>query len=161
MGQILHIRTSGRSVADAIDEWIARHHLESHSCHDAYDAVVTMLTHPEKVPDLAFVGTECLDAEELALIGWLRETWPHVAIVVCDPTAGVERQSGMVICRDHAALLDLLETEPAELLRRLGRSSVTAGPRSAFGGLAPAVETESGPGLSAEELDALLREGPH
>jgi hypothetical protein len=160
MGQILHIRTSDRAGADAIDEWIARHQLEVRSCNDAYDAVVAMLTHPEQVPDLAFVGTVGMDVEDLALIGWLRETWPHVAIVVRDPTERTGRQPGVATCQDHAALLDLLKAAPADLLQRLGRSPIAAAPRSALGGLGPATETDTGSGLSAEELDALLRGGP-
>lgn len=127
----LHIRTAEPGLADLVDAWLTTHRVRCTCCADVYEACVHLIKHSQDVPDIAFVGSDWLAADDFLILRYLRETWPSVAIVVYGTRDGATTCADEPlcrVCRSRRALLCLLEHPPALLLRRL--RSAPGEPRS-------------------------------
>jgi len=68
---------------------------------------------------LAFVGTDRLTADDLAIIQYLRETWPAIAIVLYGEHPELDphiRATRTLVCPSRAALDEILAAPPDRLL---------------------------------------------
>ena len=115
----IHLRTGDRGTDGAISAWLERHGVEVVTCADAFEACAFALTHSAATPDLALVGADWLAPDELAIIGYLRETWPGVTTVVygsAPATAGFEATPLTVVQRSATAVQRMLADAPGALL---------------------------------------------
>lgn len=122
----IHVRTGECAVVEALDGWLARHHVETTALADAYEACVHLITQYEHIPDLALIGADWLADEEFNIVAYIRQTWPHTGIVVYGrarelPLAGLLPM--MLTCQTEAALKELLAGTPAEVLQHLWKGS--------------------------------------
>ena len=115
----IHLRTAEPDVTRVVDGWLCRHAVRTVTLADVYEACVHLLRHHADVPDLAFIGADWLRTEDGAILGYLRATWPSVAIVVYS-----SGQRGLVgqadprqrVCTSVQALRELLADPPGRLL---------------------------------------------
>jgi hypothetical protein len=135
----IHIRAGEARAGQAVDNWLEHHGVERVCRADVLDACVSILKDSAHVPDLAFVGVDRLTADDLAIIKYLRETWPAVAIVLYGEHAGLDpytQATRTLVCASRAALDGILTENPDRLLARFWRiSSPTEpnmGPDSGF-----------------------------
>lgn len=121
----MHVRTGDRGTGYAINAWLERHQVLTVNCEDAFEACATMLTRPDLVPAIALVGTRWLEPDEYALLDYLRETWPHVAIVLYGneaPRSG--RDPLMFVARLPQGVRKMLAESPATLLEQIVKPRV-------------------------------------
>jgi hypothetical protein len=115
----IHLRTGDRGTDGAIAAWLERHGVDVIACADAFEACTFALTHSAATPDLALVGADWLPPDQLAIIGYLRETWPGVTTVVygsAPATAGFEATPLTLVQRSAAAVQRMLAGTPGALL---------------------------------------------
>jgi hypothetical protein len=115
----IHLRTADRGTDGAIAAWLRDHGVSVVSCADPFEACVVALTQSTPAPDLAFVGVEWLAHDELAIIGYLRQTWPELTIVLygsAPALAGFQASPLGVACRTSAALKRMLAESPENFL---------------------------------------------
>lgn len=118
----IHLRTADRGADDAIAAWLHRHDVEVVDCADAFDACVAALTSPHEAPDLALAGVDWISPNESAVLGYLRETWPGIIIVIhgaSAATAGYPSSPLTLVCRTGDALREVLASPPGALRARL------------------------------------------
>lgn len=127
----IHIRTGQRADVDAVEEWLAAHHVDLLPCSDAYDACVRMATDAHDAPELALLGIDWLAPDDLAVVTYLRRTWPHIAVVVYGgdsaSAAQFELDPATRTCRVQGTLMRLLRLAPDELLARFAMSPASVG----------------------------------
>jgi hypothetical protein len=102
-----------------VDNWLERHGVERVCCADVLDACAVILKSSAFVPDLAFVGVDRLTTDDLAIIKYLRETWPAIAIVLYGEHAELNsspRATRTLVCPSRAALDEILAAPPDRLL---------------------------------------------
>lgn len=119
----IHVRTGQRASVEAIDAWLARHHVDTTPLDDVYGACVHLLKQYEQIPDLVLVGSDWLSRDELTLVSYVRHTWPRSGIVVygdTTPMPSFDFLPLVLICHGAAALRELLAASPADLVQRLG-----------------------------------------
>ena len=117
----IHLRTGDRATDGSIGAWLDRHGIDVVSCADPFEACTLALTQPKPAPSLALVGADSLTPDELSIVGYLRETWPHLAVVVygsVPATAGLEEARSTVVCHSAGAVRRMLEDPPSDLLDR-------------------------------------------
>jgi hypothetical protein len=115
----IHVRTGDRGTDGAISTWLQRHGVDVTPCADAFEACVYALAQPEPPPELALIGADWLAPDEVAVLGYLRETWPGIAIVVyggTEATASFEASPATRVCRSGEALRRMLADTPDALL---------------------------------------------
>ena len=115
----IHLRTGDRGTDGAISAWLERHGVEVVACADAFEACTFALTHSAATPDLVLVGADWLAPDELAIIGYFRETWPGVTTVVygsAPATAGFEATRPTLVQRSATAVRRMLADAPGALL---------------------------------------------
>ena len=115
----IHLRTGDRGTDGAISAWLERHGIEVVACADAFEACTFTLTHSATVPELAFVGADWLAPDELAIVSYLRETWPGVTIVIygsAPATAGFEASALTHVCRSAFAVRRMLAAVPGAMV---------------------------------------------
>lgn len=115
----IHLRTADRGTDGAIAAWLRDHGVGVVSCADPFEACVAALTQSTPTPDLAFVGVDWLAHDETAIVGYLRQTWPELTIVLYGSgpaLAGFQGSPLSVTCRTSAALRRMLEESPAQFL---------------------------------------------
>ena len=120
----IHIRAGGAGAGQAVDNWLERHGVERVCCADALDACAFILKNSAHVPDLAFVGVDRLTADDLAIIKYLRETWPAIGIVLYGEHAELDphtRATRTLVCPSRAALDEILAASPDRLLAQFWR----------------------------------------
>lgn len=128
----IHIRSGQAGAGQAVDNWLEHHGVERVCCADVLDACAFILKSSAFVPDLAFVGVDRLTADDLAIIKYLRETWPAIAIVLYGEHAELNsstRATRTLVCPSRAALDQILAAPPDRLLAQFWRlPSPTAEP---------------------------------
>ncbi len=115
------MRTGDRGTDGAISAWLERHGVEVIACADAFEACALALTHSETTPDLTLVGVDWLAPDELAVIGYFRETWPGVTTVVYGSKpadTGFEAAPLTIVCRSAVAMRRILADTPDALLEK-------------------------------------------
>jgi hypothetical protein len=118
----IHVRTGECAVVEALDHWLARHHVDVIPFADVYDACVHLIKDCEHIPDLALIGADWLADDEFNIVTYIRQTWPRTGIVVyggARETPLVDLLPMMLTCRTEAALQQLLAGTPTDLVRRL------------------------------------------
>jgi hypothetical protein len=134
----IHIGCGGARGAQALDAWLDRHGIERTCCADAFDACAHILTSSACVPELAFVAADRLTNEELVILGYLRETWPAVGIVLYGRDAESDsrtRDARTLVCPSAVALREVLAASPAHLLARFQQCSSAIGRGGELNGL--------------------------
>ena len=127
----IHIRAGQAGAGQAVDNWLEHHGVERVRCADVLDACAFILKNSAHVPDLAFVGVDWLTADDLAIIKYLRETWPAIAIVLYGEHAKLDphaRATRTLVCPSRAALDEILAAPPDRLLAKFWRISSPAEP---------------------------------
>jgi hypothetical protein len=117
----VHLCTGNQGTDEAIRAWLERHGVEVVACADAFEACTVALTQPDRKPDLALIGTDWLAPEELAIIGYWRETWPGLTVILygsAEGTAGLPTQPSTHVCRSAEELQHLLEDSPDNVLKQ-------------------------------------------
>ncbi len=119
----IHIRTFRRRESELVDAWLERHRLEVTLLEDVLEACTFLLTRFDAAPDLAFVGAEGFGDGDAELLGYLRETWPHLAIVVYSGAALIPlgHDVNLTVCCAEPTLRELLASSPVELAARVRR----------------------------------------
>lgn len=119
----IHIRTLRRRESELVDAWLERHRLDVTLLEDVLEACTFLLTRFDAAPDLAFVGAEGFGDGDAELLGYLRETWPHLAIVVYSGAALIPlgHDANLTVCCAESTLRELLGSAPAELAARVRR----------------------------------------
>ncbi len=117
----VHLRTGPRASADAIDAWLREHELKTAAFDNAYACCAHLLTAYEHIPDLAFVGSDWLTGDELAIVSYIRQTWPRCGIVIYgdNEMPASELVPLVLTSRGRQQLGPLLAAGPDALLRRL------------------------------------------
>jgi len=154
----VHLRTGQPGDAARIDAWLSRHDVAVHGADDPFRLCVLVLQQAELAPDLACLGGAGLRGDDWSVLGYLRDTWPHIGIVVYgDPTLRVPEQT-LFTCRSEQEWRHMTGGTPSALLRAMrcaGRQEPVTRPAiEVSGGLRtpdPGVGT-----LTAEELARLL-----
>ncbi|HUU94977.1 MAG TPA: hypothetical protein VM487_04490 [Phycisphaerae bacterium] len=122
----IHIRAGEARAGQAVDNWLEHHGVERVCCADVLDACAFILKNSAHVPDLAYVGVDRLTADDLAIIKYLRETWPAIAIVLYGEHAELNsstRATRTLVCQSRAALDQILAAPPNHLLAKFWRIS--------------------------------------
>ncbi len=115
------MRTGDRGTDGAISAWLERHGIEVVPCADPFEACTLALTQRGPAPDLAFIGVDWLAPGEAAIIGYFRETWPGLTMVVygsAQATAGFEASPPTLVCRSAEGLRRMLADSPEALLSK-------------------------------------------
>ena len=124
----IHIRTGPPTTADAVDRWLRADNVEVVGLSDAYAACVHLLRQYENVADLALIGTDWLDTQEIRIVHYIRQTWPRIGVVMygtgLNPTA--ESTPLTRVCSNDAALRKLLTQSPTAVLDALTREAQVA-----------------------------------
>ncbi len=117
----VHLRTGPRASVETIDAWLREHGLEVAAFDDAYASCAYLLTCYEQIPDLVFVGSDWLSGDELAIVSYVRQTWPRAGIIIYgDSEMPASELVPLVLsCRGRTELGALLAAGPDELVRRL------------------------------------------
>lgn len=118
MRNSIHICAGDRTAEASVDLWLERGGFRVLRFEDAYSACAYLVTNQEDPPDLVVVGANWLTRDELAIIGYVEQSWPGVAQVVYGFPHDANLQgvpSGAVICRSNAQLRELLERSPSEV----------------------------------------------
>ena len=151
----IHIRTADRGADDAIAEWLHRHEIDVIDCADAFDACVAALDSPHDAPELALAGVDWISPNESAVLGYLRETWPGIIIVVhggSTAAVGYPASALTLVCRTGDALRELLASPPAALRARLTEKrrfvetrdeEWRAAPRISIPGISPTTQRQT------------------
>lgn len=119
---IFHLRTGDAPLARTIAAWIRSHGATSIDCADVFEAALALLRPRGQSPELAFIGAAGLPREHLAIIRFMRETWPRIGLVaygpgdLADALVGVR---GVACCEDSAELAGLLKLPPPALAAAL------------------------------------------
>ncbi|MBI5865754.1 MAG: hypothetical protein HZB38_14845 [Planctomycetes bacterium] len=79
--RVFHVRTGECTLTARVAAWVAAHVASCAEANDPYAACAHLLTRPDDVPDLILVGLDWLAEDEIALLGYLRETWPGAVLV--------------------------------------------------------------------------------
>ncbi|MEW6252779.1 MAG: hypothetical protein AB1716_19255, partial [Planctomycetota bacterium] len=111
----MHVRAGQRSACEALDAWLTRAGVDVLGFDDVYAACVHLLRGYERVPDLALVGVDWLDADELRIVTFIRQTWPHAGIVVYGAARDLPLFDFLPLtltCRGEAAVARLLSGAP-------------------------------------------------
>lgn len=116
-----HVRTGERSADHAISVWLDHHGYVVMRCADAFEATARLLTRPDIVPEIAFIGTTWLEVDDFALFGYVRSTWPSVGIVAFgDERAAIVSRNlpRVIVCPTPEELARLLNDDPLRLQGR-------------------------------------------
>ncbi|GAG00236.1 unnamed protein product, partial [marine sediment metagenome] len=122
----IHIRSGEAGAGQAVDNWLERHGVERVCCADVLDACAFILKNSAHVPDLAFVGADRLSVDDLAILRYLRETWPAIGIVLYGEHAELDPHTPAtrtLVCPSRAALDEILAASPDRLLAQFWRIS--------------------------------------
>jgi len=118
------IRTGQRAESDLVCARLSAAGVKVIECADAIDACVHILRFPDPAPHVVFIGTEWLSREDYALMGYLRQTWPGVLVVLHGEgydTIPLDRSGPTAVCPTLADLKQLLSgglDEMVEAARR-------------------------------------------
>jgi hypothetical protein len=147
----VHIRTGPRASVDAIDAWLTAHGVEIVPFNDVYASCVHLLTCYEHIPDLVLVGTDWLAGDELAIVSYVRQTWPRCGIIIYGDaeSPAVELLPLVLTCRGPTALGALLARGPDELVRRLSEQlrPLVLGAATAADASRPSADISGSPAL--------------
>jgi len=179
------VRTGERGTDSAIAAWLERHGVEVAACSDAFEACTIALKKTGEAPDVAFVGSDWLPADEHVILDYFDEIWPDLITVVYGrvPAAIASREGPRtLVCSSAQALRRILDDAPDALLQGLraitetqpgieGDRPVPPGPTpgQGQGGHAPMtaiargetrVEGQEGRPASPARESALQRGGP-
>lgn len=106
---VFHIRTGDAGSARVVDQWIAQHALDARALDDPYRACALLVSSPQSVPELVFLGLDRLHADELGLLTYLHEIWPGSPVVAYGQNPGGVLPAGAaLLCTDAAAVRSLL-----------------------------------------------------
>ncbi|MCC6357843.1 MAG: hypothetical protein IT450_03800 [Phycisphaerales bacterium] len=106
---VFHIRTGDAGSARVVDQWIAQHALDARVTDDPYRACALLVTSPQSVPELVFLGLDRLHADELRILTYLHETWPGSPIVAYGQCPGGTVPAAAAIqCADAPAVRSVL-----------------------------------------------------
>lgn len=124
--KVFHIRTGDAGPARIIDNWIVAHALDCRSVDDPYRACSLLVTAPQSLPEIVFIGLDHLRIDERRLVAYVRETWPGATIVTyggtidiptvpgskvhCESAAAVERLLGVGALRDVVRCISVSRT---------------------------------------------------
>lgn len=124
----IHIRTGPPAAANAVERWLRADNVEVAALPDAYAACVHLLREYENVADLALIGTDWLDAQEIRIVHYIRQTWPRIGVVMygTGPMPAAESTPLVRVCSTDAALRDLLAQSPTAVLDALTREAQVA-----------------------------------
>jgi hypothetical protein len=124
----IHIRTGPPAAADAVDRWLHADNVETTALSDVYAACVHLLQQYENVANLALIGMDWLDAQEIRIAHYIRQTWPRIAVVMygTGPMPAVESMPLTRVCASDAALHKLLAQSPTAVLDALTREAQVA-----------------------------------
>jgi len=119
----VHLRTGPRASDETVDAWLREHGAEVAAFDDAYACCAHLLTHYEQIPDLVFVGSDWLQADELAIVAYVRQTWPRCVVIIYGDgeVPAAEFLPQVVSCRGRTELGALLAGGPDELVSRLNQ----------------------------------------
>jgi hypothetical protein len=117
----VHLRTGPRAAVETIDAWLRAHRMEVVAFDDVYSCGAHLLIGYEQIPDLVFVGSDWLSADERSIVSYVRQTWPQCGIILYgDQELPASELVPLVLdCRGRMELETLLAAGPDELLRRL------------------------------------------
>ncbi len=118
MRNSIHICAGDRTAEASVDLWLERGGFRVVRFEDVYSACAYLVTNQDDPPDLVVVGANWLTEDELAIIGYVEQSWPGVAQAVYGFPHDANLQgvpSRAVICRSNAQLRELLERSPSEV----------------------------------------------
>lgn len=124
------------------------------------------MKHYEQVSELALIGATWLMPDEFGIVRCLRETWPHVAIVVYALEHGAILSDPLTVtCAAEADLAELLAQTPADAVQRIraNGSKLWAAVREARrsgAGTARAPHERAEPPVARPAAGTLLRVAP-
>ncbi|GEM_PF-1990104 len=149
--KVVHLRTGDAAIDGRIAAWLRRHGATVIECADACEACVLAVRAEGLPPQLAMVGADWLAPDEFSVLGYFREVWPSIGIVITGSprvVAMFPASPRTYICRNEAALVRMFALTPAALY-----DQIASGARRPLEGPAGAVAGEDGyrpvaPGVS-------------
>lgn len=120
-----HLRGGQRTTVDLVDGWLNQHALEVWGCADSFQACTQLLTAAGDPVQLAFLGVDWLGPDELAIVDYVRETWPRAGMVIYGsaPFGSLQAPDLAVYCGSRAALQAALDHTVDGLIAYLRRQS--------------------------------------
>ncbi len=161
--KVIHLRTGDAAIDDRIAAWLRRHAATVVECADAFEACVVAIKHRQPPPQLAFIGADWLAPDEFSILGYLRETWPTIGIVVTGSPrviATFPASPRTHICRSEAMLQQMFASTPAVLYEQLAGGVPHLDDPAVTAPVVPAVfdpDTLTGPPLALRAQHAMPR----
>ncbi|MBW7903959.1 MAG: hypothetical protein LC135_14580 [Phycisphaerae bacterium] len=142
--QAVVVRTGQREQSDHICRVLRDAGITPVECLDALEACLHLLRNPQPTPEAVFIGVDWLTREDHVLVGYVRQTWPSVLIVLHGEGGDAVPAPGRpaILCRTAAELGQTLASVP-EGLAAIGREQFGGAAQRLSGGHArrgPAID---------------------